>query len=386
MIEKFLAELAAAHLVRRLQPLESGTGPVVRIAGREVLLFASNDYLGLAYHTDVVDAASDATQTYGAGSGAARLISGSLPPHMEMEQSLARFKGTEAALTFGSGYLANIGAIPALIGRGGLILADRLCHASLIDGCRLSGADFRIYRHNDVQHLESLLSNRRKDRRTLIVTDGVFSMDGDLALLPELSDLARSYGADLYVDDAHGTGVMGAHGRGTIEHFGLEDVIPLQMGTLGKALGSSGGYIAGPTVTIQYLLNTCRSFIFATAPPPGSAAAVVAALQVLTREPERRARLWANREQLFSGLTRMGFTLTASASPIIPILVGRADKALRFAEQLLTNGVFAPAIRPPTVPEHTSRLRVTVTSEHTAVQIDQALSVFERAGQAVGLL
>lgn len=386
MIEKFLAELAAAHLVRRLQPLESGTGPVVRIAGREVLLFASNDYLGLACHPDVVDAASLATQTYGAGSGAARLISGSLPPHMEMEQSLARFKGAEAVLTFGSGYLANIGAIPALIGRGGLILADRLCHASLIDGCRLSGADFRIYRHNDVEHLKALLSNRRKGRRTLIVTDGVFSMDGDLAPLPELSDLAQSYGADLYVDDAHGTGVMGAHGRGTIEHFDLEGVIPLQMGTLGKALGSSGGYIAGPTLTIQYLLNTCRSFIFATAPPPGSAAAVVAALQVLTREPERRARLWANREQLLEGLTRMGFTLAASASPIIPILIGRADKALRFAEQLLANGVFAPAIRPPTVPEHTSRLRVTVTSEHTAAQIDQALAAFERAGQDIGIL
>jgi 8-amino-7-oxononanoate synthase len=386
MIEKFLAELAAAHLVRRLQPLESATGPVVRIAGREVLLFASNDYLGLACHPDVVDAASLATQTYGAGSGAARLISGSFPPHMEMEQSLARFKGAEAVLTFGSGYLANIGALPALIGRGGLILADRLCHASLIDGCRLSGADFRIYRHNDMEHLTSLLSRRRKGRRTLIVTDGVFSMDGDLAPLPELSDLARSYGADLYVDDAHGTGVMGAHGRGTIEHFGLEDVIPLQMGTLGKALGSSGGYIAGPTVTIQYLLNTCRSFIFATAPPPGSAAAVVAALQVLAREPERRARLWANREQLLAGLARMGFTLAASASPIIPILVGGADTALRFAEQLLTNGVFAPAIRPPTVPEHTSRLRVTVTSEHTAAQINQALAAFERAGQDIGIL
>lgn len=386
MIAKFLAELAAAHLVRRLQPLESGTGPVVRISGREVLLFASNDYLGLARHPDVVHAASHATQTYGAGSGAARLISGSLPPHMEMEQSLARFKGTEAVLTFGSGYLANIGVIPALIGRGGLILADRLCHASLIDGSRLSGADFRIYRHNDLKHLESLLSNRRKGRRTLIVTDGVFSMDGDLAPLPELSGLARSYGADLYVDDAHGTGVMGTHGRGTIEHFGLEDAIPLQMGTLGKALGSSGAYIAGPTETIQYLLHTCRSFIFSTAPPPGSAAAVVAALQVLAREPERRARLWANRERLFTGLTRMGFTLSASASPIIPIQVGQADKALRFAEELLTNGVFAPAIRPPTVPERTSRLRVTVTSEHTAAQIDQALAAFERAGQAVGLL
>ena len=386
MFEKLLSELATQHLIRHLQPLESGIGPVVRIAGREVLLFASNDYLGLAYHPDVVRAASQATQTYGAGSGAARLISGSLPPHMEMEQSLARFKRTEAALTFGSGYLANIGTIPALIGRSGLILADQLCHASLIDGSRLSGADFRIYRHNDMEHLESLLSKRRLGRRTLIVTDGVFSMDGDLAPLPKLSNLAQTYEADLYVDDAHGTGVMGSHGRGTAEHFDLEEAISLQMGTLGKALGSSGAYLAGPTHTIQYLLNTCRSFLFATAPPPGSAAAVVAAIQVIEREPERRTRLWTNREQLFTGLSRLGFTLAASASPIIPILVGQADVALHFAEQLLANGLFAPAIRPPTVPEDTSRLRITVSSEHTATQIDQALAAFERAGQAAGLL
>jgi 8-amino-7-oxononanoate synthase len=386
MFEKLLAELATVHLARRLQPLESGTGPVVRIAGREVLLFASNDYLGLAHHPDVVHAASQATQTYGTGAGAARLISGSLPPHMEMEESLARFKHTEAALTFGSGYLANIGTIPALISRSGLILADRLCHASLIDGCRLSGADLRVYRHNDMAHLESLLSKRRSARRTLIVTEGVFSMDGDLAPLPELSNLARVHEADLYVDDAHGTGVMGRHGRGTAEHFDLEEAIPLQMGTLGKALGSSGAYVAGPAHTIQYLLNTCRSFIFSTAPPPGSAAAVVAALQVIEREPERRMRLWANRDQLFAGLSRMGFTLTTSASPIIPIVVGQAHVALSFSEQLLTNGLFAPPIRPPTVPEHTSRLRVTVSSEHTAAQIEQALAAFKRAGRAVGLL
>ena len=384
MIEKYLATLAAEHLTRRLLPLESGTGPVVHIAGREVLLFASNDYLGLARHPEVVGAAVRSTQLYGAGSGAARLISGSLPPHMEMEQALARFKGTEAALAFGSGYLANIGAIPALIGRGGLLLADRLCHASLIDGCRLSGGDLRIYRHNDLDHLRSLLSKRRAGRRTLIVTDGVFSMDGDLAPLPELTALARSYEAELYVDDAHGTGVMGKHGRGTIEHFGLEEVIPFQMGTLGKALGSSGAYLAGPARSIEFLLHTCRSFIFATAPPPGSAAAVVAALQVLQREPERRARLWANRKRLLTGLKRTGFALAPTASPIMPILVGRADAALDFAERLLANGVYAPAIRPPTVPDHTSRIRVTVTSEHTAEQIDQALAAFEAAGRAAG--
>ena len=386
MFEKYLDELAAEHLTRRLRPLESGTGPIVRIAGREVLLFASNDYLGLACHPEVVDAAVQATRAYGAGSGAARLISGSLPPHQDLEQALAKFKGAEAALTFGSGYLANIGAIPALIDRGGLILADRLCHASLFDGCRLSDADFRIYRHNDMDHLTSLLSKRQTGRRTLIVTDGVFSMDGDLAPLPDLATLAQKYEAELYVDDAHGTGVMGDHGRGTIEHFGLEERIPLQMGTLGKALGSSGAYIAGPDQSIQYLLHRCRSFIFATAPPPGSAAAVIAALCILQREPERRRRLWENRDRLFNGLTQAGFTLAPSSSPIMPILIGRADKALHFSEQLLNYGVFAPAIRPPTVPEQTSRIRVTVTSEHTPAQLDQALAVFERAGQTSGVL
>ena len=386
MFEDYLDELAANHLTRRLLPLESGTGPVVRIGGRDVLLFASNDYLGLAGHAEVVAASVDATNAYGAGSGAARLVSGSLPPHQQLEEALAKFKHTEAALTFGSGYLANVGAIPALIGRGGLIVADRLCHASLIDGCRLSGADLRIYRHNDMKHLAGLLAKRRSGRRTLIVTDGVFSMDGDLAPLPELASLAQSYEADLYVDDAHGTGVMGAHGRGTIEYYGLEARIPLHMGTLGKALGSSGAFIAGPAQSIQYLLHRCRSFMFATSPTPGSAAAAVAALQIVQREPERRRRLWDNRERLFTGLQRLGFRLAPTVSPIIPIVIGRAETAVQFAEELLLNDVFAPAVRPPTVPPGTSRIRVTVTSEHTEAHIDHALAAFERAGQATGVL
>jgi glycine C-acetyltransferase/8-amino-7-oxononanoate synthase len=386
MFEDYLEELAAKHLTRRLLPLESGTGPVVRIAGRDVLLFASNDYLGLAGHPEVVAAAVHATETYGAGSGAARLVSGSLPPHQQLEQALAQFKGAASALTFGSGYLANVGAIPALIDRGGLILADRLCHASLIDGCRLSGADVRIYRHNDMEHLAALLAKRRAGRRTLIVTDGVFSMDGDLAPLPELATLAHSYEAHLYVDDAHGTGVMGAHGRGTVEHYGVEARIPLHMGTLGKALGSSGAFIAGPDPSIQYLLHRCRSFMFGTAPTPGSAAAAVAALQIVVREPERRRRLWDNRERLCAGFRRLGFTLAPTASPIIPILIGRAETALRFAEQLLANDIFAPAVRPPTVPAenqpHPRHGDVGTRRAH----IDQALVAFERAGQMTGVL
>ncbi|MEO8046400.1 MAG: 8-amino-7-oxononanoate synthase [Nitrospirota bacterium] len=386
MFEQRLNELAARHLSRCLTPLHSGVGPVVEMAGRQILLLASNDYLGLATHPEVIQSAIEATQRFGAGAGAARLVSGSLPPHQEIESALAQFKGTEAALTFGSGYLANIGTIPALVEQGGLILADRLCHASLIDGCRLSTADFRIYRHNDTSHLKSLLVKRRQARRTLIVTDGLFSMDGDLAPLPELSRLAQEYEADLYIDDAHGTGVMGPHGRGTAEHFGIEAQIPFQMGTLGKAFGSSGAYLTGPSILIRYLMNTSRSFIFTTAPPPSSAAAAMAALRILQREPERRARLWANRERLFSGLTHMGFSLSPSASPIMPILVGNADKALSFAAHLFKEGVYAPAIRPPTVPDATSRIRVTVTSEHTSSHIDQALIAFQRAGESARLI
>ncbi len=386
MFEQRLGELGARHLNRHLTPLHSSVGPVVEMAGRQILLLASNDYLGLANHPEVVQSAIEATRKFGAGAGASRLISGSLPPHQELESALAQFKGTEAALTFSSGYLANIGTIPALVEQGGLILADRLCHASLIDGCRLSAADFRIYRHNDTDHLRSLLAKNRRTRRTLIVTDGLFSMDGDLAPLPELCRLANDYEADLYVDDAHGTGVMGPHGRGTAEHFGLDTQVSFQMGTLGKAFGSSGAYLAGPSSLIRYLMNTSRSFIFTTAPPPSSAAAVTAALRVIQREPERRARLWANRERLFSGLTRLGFTLSPSVSPIMPILIGNPEIALSFAEHLLTEGLYAPAIRPPTVPAGTSRIRVTVTSEHTPSHIDQALASFQRAGQSVGLI
>ena len=386
MFEKRLNESAARHLTRRINPLHSGVGPMVEMAGRQILLLASNDYLGLAMHPEVIQASVEATQRFGAGAGAARLISGSLPPHQDLESALAQFKGTEAALTFSSGYLANIGTIPALIEQGGLILADRLCHASLIDGCRLSAADFRVYRHNDTDHLQSLLAKRRQARRTLIVTDGLFSMDGDLAPLPELSRLAQAYEADLYIDDAHGTGVMGQHGRGTAEHFGLDTQIPFQMGTLGKAFGSSGAYFAGSSALIRYLINTSRSFIFTTAPPPSSAAAAMMALRVIQREPERRARLWANRERLFSGLTQLGFRLSPSVSPIMPILVGNAETALLFAEHLFSEGVYAPAIRPPTVPDATSRIRVTVTSEHTSSHIDCALSAFQRAGQSAGLI
>jgi len=386
MFHSRLQQLDTQSLTRRLHTLGSATGPTIQLAGRTVILLASNDYLGLATHPDVSQAAIQATTQYGTGAGAARLVCGTLPPHTELEQALAAFKHTASALVFGSGYLANLGVIPSLITRGGQIFADRLCHASLIDGARLSRADLRVYRHRDLNHLEFLLKRTSSGRPVLIVTDGLFSMDGDLAPLPELATLAERFGATLYVDDAHGTGVMGQSGRGTLEHFGVEDRIPFHMGTLGKALGSTGAYIAGPTDMIQYLINTSRPFMFTTAPPPASAAAACAALTVLQQDPSRRARLWRNRAHLFAGLTRLGFHLTESASPILPILIGQAEKALAFAEQLLAQGVYAPAIRPPTVPDGSSRIRVTITAEHSPEQIELALSAFERAGQSTQLL
>lgn len=372
--------------MRRLSPLESGTGPLIHYAGREILLLSSNDYLGLATHPDVIGAATRATEQYGAGSGASRLVSGTLPPHTHLETSLATFKGTEAALLFGAGYLANVGVIPSLIGQGGLILADRLCHASLIDGCRLSRADVRIYRHRDCAHLESLLQRRNTNRPTLIITEGLFSMDGDLAPLSDLASLAERYHATLYVDDAHGTAIMGPTGRGTIEHFGLEHRIPFHMGTLSKALGTHGAYLVGPQDVIQYLVNVSRPFIFTTALPPAIAAAASAAIAVVQREPERRTRLWSIRHRLFDGMQKLGFRLTQTVSPILPILVGDAATASAFAERLLAHGIYASAIRPPTVPDGTSRIRFTVTSEHTTDQIDEALHALSLAGRETGLL
>lgn len=386
MFEDDLAQLAARHLLRRLRQAESAPGPVVTLEGRPVILMAANDYLGLATHPALMRAAIAAIERFGVGSGASRLISGTLPPHTELEAELARFKGTDASLVFGSGYLANIGLIPALAGAGGLILADRLCHASLIDGCRLSGADLRIFRHRDVAHVEQLLMKRKVRRATVIVTDGVFSMDGDLAPLPDLLALAERYDARLLVDDAHGTGVMGKTGRGTLEHFDVEARLPFHMGTLSKALGGSGAYVAGPTTLIHYLVNHARSFIYTTAPPPASAAAAQAALDVIRNEPERRTRLWANRQRWVEGLAGLGYRIADTASPIVPVLIGEADQAVQLADCLLQLGVFAPAIRPPTVPDGTSRIRTTVSSEHRPEHLTQALAAFRQAGQALRLI
>ncbi len=386
MFEQHLKKLEDQHLLRRLRPLTSATGPLAVLDNRPVILLSSNNYLGLATHPAVVEAAVSATRQYGAGSGASRLVCGTFPPHEALETALAQFKGTEAALTFGAGYLANISVIPTLVGKGGLILADRLCHASLIDGCRLSGATFRVYHHRDMHHLERLLARRAPAKSTLIVTDGLFSMDGDIAPLNDIATLAERYDAAVFVDDAHGTGILGRTGRGTLEHCNVESRLPYHMGTLSKALGSVGAYLAGSTAFITYLVNTCRAFTYTTAPTPASAAAAAAALRVMEEEPDRRTRLWHNRERLAQGLTRLGFPLTSSESPILPLLIGDADRAVSLAHTLLTYGVYAPAIRPPTVPPATSRIRLTITADHTTEHIDEALTALERAGRALHLI
>ena len=386
MFEQHLQKLEDQHLLRRLRTMTSATGPTVVLDNRRITLLSSNNYLGLATHPAVVEAAVSATRQYGAGSGASRLVCGTLPPHEALETALAQFKGTEASLTFAAGYLANISVIPTLIGKGGLILADRLCHASLIDGCRLSGATFRVYHHRDMSHLERLLARRSPVKPTLIVTDGLFSMDGDIAPLTDISTLAELYDAAVFVDDAHGTGILGRTGRGTLEHCDVESRLPYHMGTLSKALGSAGAYLAGSTAFITYLVNTCRAFTYTTAPTPASAAAATAALRVIEEEPDRRARLWHNRERLAQGLIGLGFPLTASESPILPILVGDADRTVSFAHTLMTYGVYAPAIRPPTVPPATSRIRLTITADHTSEHIDEALNALEQAGRALHLI
>ena len=383
MWKAVLQQLAQDHLLRELSVIDSSCGPIMSLNGESTLLFSSNDYLGLANHPHLKDAALKAIKQFGVGSGASRLVSGTLTPHHDLEKVLAQFFGTEASLIFSSGYAANTGIIPRLIAQDGLIFADRLCHASLIDGCRLSRARLRVFHHNDVDHLKSLLAKHSLDGSALMVTEGVFSMDGDLAPLPELVRLAEEFEAILLIDDAHGTGVMGQTGRGTIEHWGAQSDKIIHMGTLSKALGTSGGFMTGTKEFIAYLINTSRSFIYSTAPPPSMAAAAQMAVHVIQQEPERRARLWQNREHMFQGLTAMGCPMTKTESPILPIIVNNPVLAVEMSQQLRKKGIYIPAIRPPTVSKDTSRLRITVTAEHSVEQIDTALAAIQQVGQSL---
>ena len=377
-----LAQLDQAGLSRSLRSIRTAPTGRTLLDGREVILLGSNNYLGLSVHPIVVEAAATAVQNYGTGASASRLMSGNCQLYTELEAKIAKAKGTEAALVFGSGYLANIGTIPVLAGESDLILSDALNHASIIDGCRLSQATKQIYRHCDVEHIESLLAQSMKFRHRLIVTDGVFSMDGDIAPLPEICRLAEQYDATVMVDDAHSFGVLGETGGGTIEYFGLENRGVIQMGTLSKAIGGLGGYVAGSTALIDFLMNRARGFIFTTGLPPATLAGASAAIDVIRSNPELRQRLSSNVLLLKNALLEKGFQLLPSQTQILPLILGTVEVASRFAEVLLAHGVYAPAIRPPTVPEGTSRLRISVIASHTTEDLETAVKGFEAARAA----
>jgi 8-amino-7-oxononanoate synthase len=387
MFREELDALKQRGLYRFLRRVDSEQGPHVVINGRPCILLAGNNYLDLANHPDVRQAAMEAIQQYGVGSGASRLISGNMALHQELESRIARFKGTTAALVFNTGYMANLSILSCLVPDDGLILLDRLCHASLIDGARLSGRRYRIYSHRDLDKLEQLLKKKPRHSSALIVTDGVFSMEGDIAPLPQLLHLARQYGAKIMVDDAHATGVLGRHGRGTLEHFGLDSSSDelIQMGTLGKAVGAFGAFVVGNADLIEYLMNKARTFIYTTSLPPAICAAAIAALDLIEKEPERRTKLWQNRDYLHQGLKNLEFDSLHSETPILPILMKDSDKAMKLSEMLFDHGIYASAIRPPTVPKGTSRIRMTVMTSHTSSDLNTVLEVLEKAKRTLSL-
>ena len=381
-----LASLRQQHLYRQLTTIEGEQGPWVSVGGRRLLNLSSNNYLGLASHPELKAAAAKAALDEGVGTGASRLISGTMRLHGLLEERLARFKGQEAALVFNSGYAANLGLISTLVGRDDAVFSDELNHASIIDGCRLSRADVRIFPHKDMNALEGLLAAAGRYRRKLIVIDTVFSMDGDIAPLPEVAELAERHGCILMVDEAHATGVLGPGGRGAVAHFGLEGRVPIQMGTLSKSFGSFGAYVCGSRALVDYLVNTSRPFIFTTALPPAVLAASLAALDVIERYESLVQRLRHNAERLRLGLAGLGFDIMGSQTQIVPVLVGDNARALEMMGLLKEQGVLAVAIRPPTVPPGTARIRSNVMATHSDADLDLALQAFERAGRSVGLI
>jgi glycine C-acetyltransferase/8-amino-7-oxononanoate synthase len=381
-IEARLDELKALGLHRRTRLVSGPQGPHVLLDGKPVLLLCSNNYLGLADHPRVREAAADAAMRWGVGAGASRLVSGTMTIHRRLEERLAEFKRREAALLFGSGYLANAGVIAALARPGDVVFSDELNHASIIDGCRLSRAEVFVYNHADVEHLEWGIAQTR--RGALIATDGVFSMDGDVAPLAEIVELAERHGLRVLVDEAHGTGALGPGGRGAVAEAGLGDGVDVIIGTLGKALGSYGAFVACDRKLANYLVNAARTFIFSTAPPPPAVAGALAALELLEEQPRRAERLLANADALRGELEREGFE-TDSRTQILPLVVGSAHVALRTCEAALARGVFAQAIRPPTVPPMTSRLRLAVMATHREEELRSAGRALAQAAREAGL-
>lgn len=382
-LDRELSAIREKGLFRDLTELQTGQTPEVSIGGKKYILLGSNSYLGLSVHPEVKKAAADALEKYGAGSGGSRLVSGTTDLHRELEERIAAFKKTEAAVVFSSGYLANIGTVQALAGKGDVIFSDELNHASIIDGCGLSGAEVRVYRHLDYGHLNGLVSAEKSARRKLIVTDTVFSMDGDLADLPELCTISERYGCMLMVDEAHATGVLGKRGSGATEHFGVEKRVPVAMGTLSKAVGSIGGYIAGSKKLIEFIRNRARSFIFDTSPSAPALAASLAAIGIIERDGEMRSHLRKMVEMFKAGIEKTGLEILPSQSAIVPVLIGEPDEAMEFASALRENGVYTPAVRPPSVPAGKCRIRASIMATHEKRHIESAVKAFERAARSV---
>ena len=387
-----LDDLRARGTYFRLRVLDDQQAAVCHYDGREVINLASNNYLGLCNHPKLEEAAQKALRTLGVGSGAVRTIAGTMRIHMELEEKIAAFKGVEACVVFQSGFTANAGTVSSILGKEDFILSDELNHASIIDGARLSRAKIKVFRHKDVAHCEELLKEiENEPGRKLVITDGVFSMDGDIGPVAALCDLCDKYGAIMMVDDAHASGVLGRNGRGSVDHFGCTQRVDVQVGTLSKAIGALGGYVCGSRDLIDYLYHRARPFLFSTSHPPAVAATCIAAFDLLESEPERIERLWSNTKYFQGQLKSAGFniggvTTPATETPITPIILGDGRKTMEFSRALFEKGVMATGIAFPTVPEGKARIRCIMTSEHTREQIDRALEIMTATAKVCGLL
>lgn len=381
-----LDNLKQQGLYRKLRILESSQDSTAEFDGKKVVNLSSNNYLGLANHPKLVEAMIKATREFGAGSGAVRTIAGTMSIHMELERRLAAFKKTEAVVVFQSGFTANAGAVSAILNKDDVIISDELNHASIIDGCRLSKAPIKVFPHKDVDAARKILKELPAAQKKLLITDGVFSMDGDLGPLPALCDLADEFGCIMMVDDAHASGVFGANGRGTVDHFKMHGRVDIQVGTLSKALGSLGGYVAGTKDFIEFLYHRARPFLFSTSHPPGVAAACIAALDILEHEPELIEKLWDNTRFFKKGLETLGFNTGISESPITPVIAGEGALAMKLSDRLFQEGVFASGIAFPTVARDKARVRTIVSAAHTREELQYALDVFKKVGSELGLI
>ncbi len=386
-IDDALQDLKERGLYITIRTIESPQGPWLTVDGRKVLNFCSNNYLGLANDPRLVAAAQEALERYGVGPAAVRTIAGTMSLHVELEQALAEFKEAEAAISFQSGFNANLATIPAIVGRGDVIFSDELNHASIIDGCRLSRAQIIRYPHNDAQALRALLQEHRGQySRALIVTDGVFSMDGDIAPLPELADLAEEFDAMLMVDDAHGEGVLGHGGRGIVHHFGLQNRVHIEVGTMSKAFGVVGGYVAGPAKIVEWLRQRGRPFLFSSAMTVPDTAACLAAVRILQESTELVDRLWENTRYFKAQMKALGFDIGQSVTPITPVMLGDEKLTQEFSRRLFEEGVFATAIAYPTVPLGKARIRVMISASHSKADLDFGLEAFAKVGREMGVI